>query len=125
LGFLAEACKASPEYQSRLVMLLEFLNAAGVLAMAGDEVKSGSGAFSGVPSVSGNTGGGDEPPTPPTPPAGDVIPPDAPFIYVDPEKKKKIVLIAPNTSVTQKQFNRIKAWFDLQFFITDEKTDDA
>jgi hypothetical protein len=49
-----------------------------------------------------------------------MIPVDAPFIYVDPAKTKKVVLIAPSASVTQKEFERIKAWFELQFFVEDQ-----
>jgi hypothetical protein len=124
LAFLAEACKASPEYQSRLVMILEFLNASGLLSLAGDEVKatSGTSSVSGGP-TGGGAGGNDEPPKPPSTPVGDTIPADAPFIYADPEKKKKIVLIAPSFSVTSKEFERVKKWFELQFFITDENAD--
>jgi hypothetical protein len=125
LAFLSEACKASPEYQSRLELILAFLNATGLLSLTGDEVKAGSGGGGG-PSGGGPSGGGnDEPPKPPPVTSGEIIPPDAPFIYIDPEKKKKVVLVAPDSSVTQKQFNRIKAWFDLQFFITDETENDA
>lgn len=121
MAFLAEACKASPEYQWRLGMILEFLNAAGLLALAGDEVKAGSGSSVSGPTGGGTGGGGGEPPKPPAPPVGEVIPPDAPFIYIDPEKTKKVVLVAPDSSVTQKEFDRIKAWFDLQFFVKDDK----
>ena len=119
LAFLAEACKASPEYQSRLVMLLEFLNAAGVLSLAGDEIKAATGGPVGGSTAGG--GGGDDrlPPPPPTPPA-QIIPADAPFIYIDPQKTKKVVLVTPTSAVTQKEFDRIKSWIELQFFITDE-----
>lgn len=124
LAVLAESCKASPDYQSRLVMLLEFLNAAGVISLSGDEIKSCTGNSSGDPTLAGErrgSGGGDDgkPPTPPTPPE-QTIPADAPFIYIDPDKKKKVVLITPTSSVTRKQFERIKSWFDLQFFVTDD-----
>jgi hypothetical protein len=128
LTFLAEACKASPEYQSRLVMLLEFLNAADLIALAGDEVKLSSGGSFNEGASGGSKaggGGGDEPPKQPDLPVGERIPPDAPFIYLDPEKKKKVVLVASHSSVSRKEFDRIKAWFDLQFFIVDEKTGDA
>lgn len=120
LALLAEACKANPEYQSRLSMLLEFLNTAGVISVAGDEIRGGSGGSSESSGGSkGSSGGGeDDPPPPPNkPPVGDTIPADAPFIYIDPEKTKKVVLIAPGWSVTQKEYERIKAWFELQFFV--------
>ena len=121
IAVLAEACKASPEYQERLSMILDFLNSSGVIALAGDEVRLGSSPTSGNISPNKGGGGGDEGGNGKRPPPADVIPPDAPFIYIDPAKKKKVVLLAPDSSVTQKEFARIKAWFDLQFFITDEK----
>lgn len=125
MAVLAEACKATPEYQWRLGMILEFLNAAGLLALAGDEVKAASGTSTvSTPSDPGTLGGGgDEPPKPPPLSTDEVIPQNAPFLYIDPEKKKKVILIAPDSAVTKKQFDRIKAWFDLQFFIEDEKGD--
>ncbi len=48
----------------------------------------------------------------------DEIPNDAPFIHADPERKNKIVLVAGSFSVTAQQFDRIKKWFELQFFVT-------
>jgi hypothetical protein len=117
LAFLAEACKASPEYQLRLSMLLEFLNTAGIISLAGDEVKAASGGPAGAP-TGGDT---DEVPNAPKPPPElkvQTIPQDAPFIYIDPEKTKKVILVTPTSSVTQKEFDRIKSWFELQFFIT-------
>lgn len=121
IAVLAEACKASPEYQSRLAVLLDFANAAGVVSLAGDEVRIGS--LSGPPADApapprneGGGGGGDDGKHPPSP-HGMTIPADAPFIYVDPAKTKKVILIAPSSSVTQKEFDRIKTWFELQFFV--------
>ena len=67
---------------------------------------------------SGGSDGGNEKPR--TVPPAEIIPPDAPFIYIDPEKKKKVILVTPTSSVTKKEFDRIKAWFDLQFFIADD-----
>jgi hypothetical protein len=122
LAFLAEACKASPEYQTRLVMLLEFLNAAGIISLSGDEVKPATGSPADDATLGrtrgGGGGGGDGEPPSGTP--QQTIPQDAPFIYIDPQKTKKVVLVTPTSSVTQKEFDRIKSWFELQFFITDE-----
>ena len=121
LAFLAEACKASPEYQTRLVMLLEFLNAAGIISLLGDEVKPSTGSLSEDTNIGRSRGGGGgNDGEPPIIPPQQTIPQDAPFIYIDPQKTKKVVLVTPTSSVTQKEFDRIKSWFELQFFVTDD-----
>ncbi len=122
---LAEVCKASPEYRPRLEMLLEFLDVAGIIKVEGDEVKLGK--RSDVDGSGGNGGGsgdgGDkgEPPEPPElpPKSGSIIPADAPFIFIDPERKRKVTLIMQDAQVTQAQYTRIENWFKLQFFVTD------
>jgi hypothetical protein len=52
--------------------------------------------------------------------SSEMIPPDAPFIYIDPEKTKKVVLISPTSTITKIEFDRLKAWFEDQFFVVDE-----
>jgi hypothetical protein len=47
-------------------------------------------------------------------------PPDAPFIHINLEKTKTFVLISPRSTVTKTEFDRLKAWFEDQFFVVDE-----
>lgn len=50
----------------------------------------------------------------------ETIPPDAPFIFINQEKNKKVVLISSTSTVTKTEFERLKAWFEDQFFVVDE-----
>jgi hypothetical protein len=55
----------------------------------------------------------------------ETIPPDAPFIYIDSEKTKKVVLVSPTSTVTKTEFERLKAWFEEQFFVVDDGENEA
>lgn len=55
----------------------------------------------------------------------ETIPPDAPFIYINPEKTKKVVLVSPTFTVTKTEFERLEAWFEDQFFVVDAGENEA
>lgn len=114
VSFLAEAAKASPEYRPRLEMIIDFLNAAGIVSADGAEVRLGA------LDAEGDTRGKTPPPPPPPidPPTHpkNEIPIDAPFIYLDPQKTKRVVIVTDSNELTPTEWKRLHAWFKLQFF---------
>ena len=55
----------------------------------------------------------------------EAIPPDVPGVYIDLEKTKKLVLVSPTSTVTKTEFERLKAWFEDQFFVVDNGENEA
>jgi hypothetical protein len=55
----------------------------------------------------------------------ETIPPDAPFIFINLEKTTKVVVVSRTSTVTKTEFERLKAWFEDQFFIVDEGENEA
>ena len=121
VGFLAEAAKAGPEYRPRLEMIIDFLNAAGIVSADAGEVRLG--ALDAEENTDSRNGGGRLlPPPPPAdpPPPKNEIPTDAPFIYLDSKRTKRVVIVSDATELTMPEWKRLKAWFELQFFKPDE-----
>jgi len=115
---LAECCSATPKYNGPLTTLLDMMAAVGVIGMEGETITIGAeGMTTRAPYESAQ-----EPPPQPQAekpveqPHGDVIPSDAPFMYLDKDKQKRVVIIAPHV-VTKKEFDRITKWLEVQLFV--------
>jgi len=127
ISAMAEACKAGPKYESQLRNLLKFMELVGLVRVDGGLVSLGpTGSTKRIEDKkhggdsAGDTGRGNPPPPPPPPSAG-TIPADAPFLFLDPSRTKKLTLVldAGDASLTKSEKERIKQWIDLVFFTTD------
>lgn len=113
---LAEACRGTKEYRISLERLLQYMSFVGLCRIDGNTV---------YPSAeNARKPDEDERKQPPPPPAllepqGPIIPEDAPFMFLDRKRERKVTLIAPD-SLSLAEVNKIKAWLELVLFVEDE-----
>jgi hypothetical protein len=115
LTVLAEASGASKDYEPRLKLLLEFMVFAGLVARDGTQIKPvGSKPAEKMPVAA---------PTPTAAPEGRrPAAPDenhAEFVFVlDAKRRRNVVVHAPH-DMTQKEFDRVRKWMEIQLVAED------
>lgn len=124
IRILADECGASKKYEGQLETLLRYMEVTGIVVDREGRLEPGGEAQKdakppGLGEQPGNDAVNVTSNQSSSLQGAELVPSDAPFIYVDREKKKKIVLVGPNI-LTKSEFDRVKTWFELQFFIEDE-----
>ena len=112
---LAEACGASKQFEEQLGVLLDFMVYAGLVDEMGGNIRK---ATTGVFPAGGNNSSGavDLPPVDNSRASDLAIPADAPFMFLDRERKRKVTLVAPD-SLSKAEVEKIKAWLELVLYV--------
>jgi hypothetical protein len=119
IAYLAESCNALPKFNDQLRTLLDLMKEVGIIQFDGDYLELGPEGMANhsheqVPTVAPPKELESKTSVAPE----NVIPVDAPFMYLDRERKRKVVIIAPH-AVTEKEFKRITDWLKVQLFVED------
>lgn len=115
---LSEACGASKAYKTHLERVLFFMEFAGLCRIEGQMIFA---VTDGDPVEAAPPLHNLAPPPPVREiPVGDHIPTDAPFLFLDKKRERKVTLIAPD-SLTSSEVNKIKSWLELVLYVEEDK----
>lgn len=113
---LAEAAGATKEYETNVLRLLEFMDAAKLIDITGDAVKLGEAAGT---SQAGASGAIEKEKTPPPTPL-QAEAPEGDICFLDRKRTRKVIVHAP-LDISNDEVDRLKAWIDLMYFVKDDK----
>lgn len=113
-GVLAQACNSSPHYRVNLERVVQFMDVAGLCRIEGTTVHP---VLEKNPALQPEKDKITDPP--PATNAGPAAPIDAPFLYLDKKRERKVTLLAPD-HLTSTEVNKIKQWLELVVFIEDD-----
>ncbi len=115
-GVIAEAAGGvGPEYKASLQRIIHFLDFVGLCKLEGDTVSEIVGGPPGKEDEPAGVKPGGDPHVPPADP-DKVIPDDAPYLFLDRDRTRKVVLIGPH-DLDQKDVERIYQWMKMTYFI--------
>lgn len=117
---LAQSCGASKKYEGNVRVLLDFMGYVGVVEFLGDLVKKSASANPLFMQQNGDSKSpvADEPDKVAS--EDHMIPKDAPFLFLDKKRERKVTLIAPD-SLTSSEVNKIKSWLELVLYVEEDK----
>jgi hypothetical protein len=114
LALLANESKASPEHNEKLLNLLKFLEAAGIVSLTGETVTllQNKPVVTTPPVVNDKN---NNPPPPPLPQGSEQH-----TLYLSADKKRMVTLAAP-LSISNAEYTRICNWIKVALIVEDEK----